>query len=81
MQDNSGNITPLTNFKKEFLDSLKPADPDPFGWKPVMEQPDGTMAEPQGKSKAEMNQAMKDAGWTRAERRRYLSNKKENQNG
>jgi len=71
MQDNSGNLVGLKDFKKMFPDAT--TAPESEGWQPVMRQPNGETTPLQGKTLAEMNQAMKDAGWTRAERRRYLS--------
>lgn len=80
MQDNRGNLEDLTNFKKLFLGAEAPEPGfEAAGWKPVMQNPDGTTTEPQGKSLAEMNEAMKAAGWSRAERRRYLSKARKEQ--
>jgi hypothetical protein len=86
MQTNSGSLLTLEDYK-QFSEMFPPAKAvqDPYasamndwlsGAKPVIQGTDGTYAEPVGKSLAEMNDAMKAAGWTRAERRRYLAKAK-----
>lgn len=73
MQDNrTGELIDLAMFKDKFPKDF--AQPWPEGFTPVMEnQQTGEITEAKGPDLAAMNQAMKDAGWNREERRRYLA--------
>jgi hypothetical protein len=80
MQRNqTGERVDLGLFKK-LKDEMPEADYwaefSPDKWHPVMEMPNGDIVPPTGKSLGEMNEAMKAAGWSRAERRRYLAKAK-----
>lgn len=76
MQMPDGQLVPLPEFQK-LARKLTPEEQQFTGVanaKPMfVETATGVRRAPQGKSLAEMNEAMKAAGWNREERRRYLA--------